>query len=255
MQIAVCGRGPAMVLLHGWAMHGDIFAPLVARLQNDFTLHIVDLPGHGRSADSPVALELDAVAGHLATNVPRAIWLGWSLGGLFALQAAQRFQESVRGLVMLCASARFVAADNWPQGMDASVFSGFARALADDYRGTIDRFLMLEAQGTANVREEVRLMRAQIFSHGEPSKDRLLEGLGLLQNSDLREGLPTMATPSLWLASRLDRLVTSQAMLACAGLTRAGRHVQSASGGHAPFLSHPDEIADNIKQFAESLPA
>ena len=55
MKILVRGSGPPLVMLHGWAMHGGIFAPLAARLERHFQLHLVDLPGHGRSGDSALA--------------------------------------------------------------------------------------------------------------------------------------------------------------------------------------------------------
>jgi pimeloyl-[acyl-carrier protein] methyl ester esterase len=255
MQIVVCGRGPALVMLHGWAMHGGIFAPLVERLQASYTLHIVDLPGHGRSADSPIALELDAVARHVAARAPRALWLGWSLGGLVALHAAQRMAESVRGLLMIGASARFVRADDWPQGMDDSVFKGFAAELARDYRATIDRFLMLEAQGSDHVREEIRLLRQQVFAFGQPSPEGLRAGLALLQESDLRADLPTLAMPSLWIAGRRDRLISPQAMQASAEQTPLGQYTQIKGGGHAPFLTHADEVAQAIHGFSQAVPA
>ena len=34
------GAGPDLVLIHGWAMHGGIFAPLVDRLAAHFCLHL-----------------------------------------------------------------------------------------------------------------------------------------------------------------------------------------------------------------------
>ena len=71
----VRGQGPALVLLHGWAMHSGLFAPLVAALEPEFELHLVDLPGHGRSRDAGVPLALDAAVEAVAARVPgRALW-------------------------------------------------------------------------------------------------------------------------------------------------------------------------------------
>ena len=70
---------------------------------------------------------------------------------------AQSRPAAVRGLVMLAASPRFVRADDWDAGMDPSVFRNFAHELGRDYRGTLDRFLMLEAQGSEKMRDELRL--------------------------------------------------------------------------------------------------
>ncbi|WP_460457297.1 pimeloyl-ACP methyl ester esterase BioH [Arenimonas alkanexedens] len=251
----VRGQGPDLVLLHGWAMHAGIFAPLVARLERDFTLHLLDLPGHGRSADTGLPLQLAAAAAAVAEVVPpRALWLGWSLGGLVALQQAATHPETLRGLVMLAASPRFVRGQDWAAGMDAAVFRSFASELGRDYRGTLDRFLMLEAQGSDHVREELKLLRAEVFAHGEPSADVLCEGLALLENSDLRAALPALAMPSLWIAGRRDRLVSPAAMQAAADAAPKGHFVQVASGGHAPFLTHADEVAEALVDFAADCP-
>lgn len=255
MRITQVGGGPPLVLLHGWAMHSGVFAPLVDRLRAHFTLHLVDLPGHGLNRDSVLVLELDSVARAVADATPPAPWLGWSLGGLVALHAAQSRPAAVRGLLMLCASPRFVRAPDWPQGMDPQVFESFARELARDYRGTIDRFLMLEAQGSDHVRTELRALRAQVFAVCEPSPERLLEGLAVLQGSDLRAGLPALAMPSLWIAGRRDRLVFPQAMEAAAAQAPRSRYLRIEHGGHAPFLSHADEVAEGVRAFCETLPA
>lgn len=249
----VRGQGPALVLLHGWAMHSGIFAPLVERLSADFSLHLVDLPGHGRSAAvRPLTLEHAAV--QVCEAVPaRALWLGWSLGGLVALHAAATRPDRVRGLAMVAASPRFVRADGWPEGMHASIFQDFAAALGKDYRGTLDRFLMLEAQGSDHVREELRLLRGEVFAHGEPAADVLCDGLRLLEDSDLRATLRSLAMPSLWLAGRRDRLVSPAAMQAAAAMAPASRFQQVQSGGHAPFLTHGDEVAQALRDFEAGL--
>lgn len=242
------GTGPALVMIHGWAMHSAIFAPLVERLEHEFTLHLVDLPGHGRSRDDHRALHLIDLADALTEQLPPALWLGWSLGGLVALQAAQRHPRQVRGLAMICASPRFVKTTDWPEGMAPAVFSGFARELERDYRGTLDRFLALEAQGSDHMREELRLLRDQVYAYGEPEARVLCEGLQLLEDSDLREALPMLSMPSLWLAGRRDRLVSPRAMQAAADRVRGARYVEISSGGHAPFLTHADEVVPALRE-------
>lgn len=255
LSIETLGTGPALVMLHGWAMHSGLFAPLSSLLAESFTLHLIDLPGHGHSRDSELPLQLEAIVDAIAGRVPRALWLGWSLGGLVALHAARSRPAAVRGLVMLCANPRFVKSDDWPQGMPAAVFEGFARDLASDYRGTLDRFLMLEAQGSDHMREELRLLRDQVFARGEPPKQSLCEGLGILQETDLRANLPGLSVPSLWIAGRRDRLVSPASMRAAADAAPNARFVEIAHGGHAPFLTHAPDVLRAIADFEQDCPA
>jgi pimeloyl-[acyl-carrier protein] methyl ester esterase len=255
MHIETRGEGPDLVLLHGWAMHGGVFAALAERLAPRFRLHLVDLPGHGRSLHSPVPLELAAIADNLARRLPRALWLGWSLGGLVALQLAQAHPERARGLLMLCAPPRFVRAPDWPQGMATEVFRDFAQGLAQDYRATIDRFLVLEAQGSDHGQSELALLRAQVFAQGEPAPAALAQGLALLRDTDLRAGLPGLSVPSLWLAGRRDKLVSAQAMEQAARLAPGAGYRRFERAGHAPFLSHGDEVAAQVLDFDAALRA
>lgn len=256
------GHGPAMLLLHGWAMHGGVFAPLVRALEARFEVITVDLPGHGGSRDSALPLALDTVAdallevldGPCAAGAPHApgpaLVVGWSLGGLVATALAARHPSRVRGLGLIAASPRFVQAPDWPAGMDPRVFEAFGDELGRDYRGTLDRFLMLEAQGSAHLRDELRYLRDAVFARGEPAPRALREGLHLLQTGDLRAQLPGLAMPSLWLAGRRDRLVSPEAMRAAAALAPRARFQQYAHAGHAPFLTEPDAVAEALTAFA-----
>src|SRR3546814_1101663 len=49
LYIEETGEGPPLVLLHGWAMHGGVFALLVERLRERYRLYVVDLPGDRKS--------------------------------------------------------------------------------------------------------------------------------------------------------------------------------------------------------------
>ena len=81
LHVDVVGKGPPLVLLHGWAMHGGIFAPLVERLRDRCTLHVVDLPGHGNSRDCDVPLQLQSCVDAIASMVPAAPWCGTGTEG------------------------------------------------------------------------------------------------------------------------------------------------------------------------------
>ena len=249
LRVDIVGNGPPLVLLHGWAMHGGIFAPLLDALRDTHTLHIVDLPGHGHNRDCGVPLTLSNCADAVLGAVPDAPWCGWSLGGLIALHAASTQPQRIPALAMLCATPKFVVADDWPQGMPRQVFSGFADGLRDDWRGTIDRFIALEAFGSDQMREELRMLRDAVLAHGEPSPRVLAEGLQVLETGDLREGLPALAMPSLWISGRRDRLVNPAAMQAAAALAPDARYLQIEHAGHAPFLTHADAVADAMLGF------
>lgn len=243
LHVERSGHGPDLVLLHGWAMHGGVFAPLVERLRDRCTLHVVDLPGHGRSRDSEVPLRLDACAAAIATEVPDgATWCGWSLGGLVALHAAQH-ATPMHALAMLCATPCFVRKDDWRWGMSPEIFRDFAEGLRSDWRGTLDRFLALEAFGSDHAREELRQLRDELFARGEPATSVLADGLELLETSDLRPGLPALSLPNLWIGGRRDRLVDPRAMQAAADVTPGAAIEVVDHAGHAPFLTHADAVA------------
>lgn len=249
LRVEVVGSGPPLVLLHGWAMHGGIFASLVDALRAQRTLHVVDLPGHGHNRDCGIPLAPAACARAVLDVVPDAPWCGWSLGGLVALQAAATQPARIPALAMLCATPKFVVADDWPHGMPASVFHGFADGLRLDWRATIDRFIALEAFGSDHMREELRMLRDAVLAHGEPSPRVLAEGLQVLESADLRPALPSLRMPSLWIGGRRDRLVDPRAMQAAAERAPDARFVEVPHAGHAPFLTHADAVAHALRDF------
>ena len=253
MFIEVRGAGPPLVLIHGWGMHAGVFDGLAESLSRQRTLYLVDLPGHGRSRDANTSLTLGACVDAIAARTPPAPWLGWSLGGLFALHAVSCIPEHATALIMLCALPRFVRTDDWPYGMSAEVFQQFGSDLANDYRATLGRFLALETLGSEHAAAELRMLRAQVFAHGEPSQRALIEGLQLLERSDLRDVLPQLRVSSLWIAGRRDRLSDWRAMQAAVTQAPASRFLRIEGASHAPFLTHVDEVADAILDFLDDV--
>ncbi len=252
MHIETLGDGPDLVLIHGWALHGGVFGPLAERLSTRYRLHLVDLPGHGHSRDSDVPLQLAMVASAVAARTPPAVWLGWSLGGLFALRAAASL-PTVRGLVMVAATPRFVRGPDWTHAVDPAVFAQFARDLEQDYDGTLERFIALDTLGSEHGRAELKSLRTLLHARGRPQPEALQAGLELLESSDLRRSLPGLTVPSLWLGGRRDRLVDPRGMAAAAALAPGARFLEVAGAGHAPFLGHVDVVAAELAAFVDNI--
>jgi pimeloyl-[acyl-carrier protein] methyl ester esterase len=248
----ISGNGPDLILLHGWAMHGGIFAPVMPGLRRHFRVHCIDLPGHGHSIGSALPLDYAAFWQYLLPRLDRpAYFMGWSLGGLFALHGAIHHPHACLGLVMHNASPCFVQRPHWPQGMPAQVFRQFADDLHGDYERTLQRFFMLEAQGSERLRADLRLLQNTAFEFGRPQPRTLIEGLQLLESTDMHAQLPQLRMPSLWLAGRRDRLVNPLAMQQASALAKGDYHCDE-HGGHAPFLTSPESTVRALAAFTEA---
>ena len=245
------GSGPALVLIHGWGLHGGIWAALVEALRDRWRVISVDLPGHGRSAPLDGPYTLDAISSAVAAAVPdEAAWLGWSLGGRVALAAAARGQAITR-LLLVGTTPRFIRGDDWPHAMPAAELQQFADALRDDWEGTLQRFLALQARGSQKARDELRALREGLFAHGAPQPQALAGGLDILRSADLRALLPAITQPALVVHGSRDTLAPPAAAEYLATTLPHGRLALIEGAGHAPFLSHPEAFLAALRGFLD----
>ena len=254
VHIDSTGAGPPLVLLHGFAMHGGLFAPLLPALAKRHRVHVVDLPGHGWSAPLPhcdlpaLAATIDRATADIDTPLTL---LGWSLGGHVALQWALARPERVRRLILVASTPCFVARDGWPHAMSAAALVRFGDELRVAYRLTLQRFLSLQVQGSAEGRRTLALLRERLFERGDPSCEVLEEMLALLREADLRPMLARIATPALVVGGEHDALVPIAATRSLAAALPHATHHAIAGAAHAPFLSHPAPFLEAVNAFAD----
>ena len=250
------GQGREIVLVHGWGLHGGVWRGLRDQLATRWRTVVLDLPGHGHSRWdasldrlSPQTL-LDTMAETIARlTSDRAIWIGWSLGGMLALSAALRFPHAVERLVLINTTPKFVQGPDWTCAVAPEMLDQFAAELADDYEATLNRFLGLQFGPSAAERAALRRVRADLFSNGAPDPAGLRAGLQILRHVDLRPLLPRLRLPTLVLHGGRDRLVPRPAAEYMASHVPQAHLETIAAAGHAPFLSHPEAVMRQLETF------
>lgn len=244
-----------LVMLHGWGLNQRVFDPLAARLAGRFEVLCLDLPGHGQSAAaaSLLAAGIDALAAHIAARLPpRAHVVGWSLGGMAALALASAQPPRVATLTLIATTPRFVAAPDWPHGLAPDVLAGFAARLREDPRRTVQEFLELQVRGSAHGANTLHALRAAIEAHGGATPAALAGGLELLRDTDLRDRLARIGTPTLVIGGQYDRVTPPGAGRALAEALVGGSYREIARAGHAPFLSHAELVAQWIEEHVDA---
>ncbi len=237
-----------LVLLHGWGLNSQVWSNIVPRLAPHFRLHLVDLPGYGRSQGFG-ALTLEQMAETVAERAPEhAWWLGWSLGGLVASQAALTRPHQVDGLVTVASSPRFSATGRWP-GITPEILADFQRQLSEDYHRTVERFLALQTLGTETARQDARRLKQVVLEQPLPSVDVLTGGLDILRTSDLRQSMAALDKPFLRLYGHLDGLVPRKVAASLDSLWPQSRSYLFAKAAHAPFISHPELFCQRLVEF------
>ncbi len=244
------GQGPNIVLLHGWGLSGNVWEGVIDKLMQFSRVSIVDLPGYGRSQTLNKPYNLHNLAAEVRQHIaPQSIVLGWSLGGMIAVQMALDFPEYVNKLILVASSPQYFKSQDWPYAVSREILEGFASELLADYQATILHFLAIQALGSEHAQDEIRLLKRRVFRDGLPNHAALKAGLDILLKTNLRRQLEKISCPSLIINGQNDRLVPLKSGEIVTGLIQNSQFEPVKNASHAPFISHPDVFVKLLKEF------
>jgi 2-succinyl-6-hydroxy-2,4-cyclohexadiene-1-carboxylate synthase len=256
LHVARRGRGPALMLLHGYTGRGSDLDGLASAFTAGFEVLSPDLPGHGASAarvlesgyDFDACLD-DLVATLDSTGHRRAHWLGYSMGARLALGCAVRHPERVASLVLVggragieddderatrCRADVALAERIETGGLEAFVDQWLAQPLFDTQRRLGEDFLA--AQRRARLDNDARALAAA------------LRALGPAAQPPLHEALADVRVPVLLVAGALDQKFLELAHALAKRLPQAEvREIPNA--GHAVHLEQPEALERTVREF------
>lgn len=263
LQFETSGKGAPLLLLHGWGMHGGMWGEAVLKLAQHFTVHCLDLPGHGASGNiTPYPTRgqcnldtlVSSLSEHARQHFPGKMLTvcGWSLGGQIALRWAELMPQQVQRLILVTSTPCFVQRADWLCAMPSATFQTFEQDLQTSPERTLKRFISLQVRGSEQERGCLVHLRSSLLNREQPDHSALRDGLAILRETDLRASLPYIKQPVLVLAGEYDELIPAPAS---EYLAMHLPHVEMAvikGASHVPFLSHTDTFLMNLMSFMDN---
>ena len=260
------GDGSPVVLLHGLAANSLSFLPTFDALSDRHEVHVLDLPGFGRS-DKPLPTGRRYHPAWMAEQVRRYLVehrlgpvhvVGNSMGGRVALELGLRHPEVVRSVTGLSPAVAFdgfqplrpliaLTRTQWlglaPLPLRTHHLERFVGEMFHD-PGSVPRQNITAAASDAtdmlrDRRYRMAVMAAARHLGAEPARGR----------RSFWNRLEGLVPPSLWLFGEQDRIVPVRyAERVAAALPHAQVEVWRALG-HVPQFERPDETHELLGRF------
>lgn len=238
----VHGRGPAILLTHGYSATSQMWAGQVEALSKDHTLITWDMRGHGRSdsPDDPALYSEPATVADMAAlldaiGTETAIVGGLSLGGYMSLAFNRVHPERVEALLII---------DTGPGYKNDEARAGWNKnALRTAERYETDGLKPLEA-GSAERRH----------ARHSSAKGLALAARGMLTQRDagVINSLPDIEVPSIVVVGSEDTPFLAASDYMAAKIPGAKKAVIEGAG-HAANIDRPEPFNAAILEFLAGL--
>ncbi len=238
-----CGRGPRVVLVHGFTQTATSWRPIAdALVALGVEVVLVDLPGHGGSA--AVSADLPGTADLLAATCGTATYVGYSLGGRVCLHLAVQHPRLVTGLALIGATPGLVTTEEQVARRSADETLA-ERIAAIGVEAFLDEWTSLPLFGSLDPAADDLAARRANTSAGLADS---LRRCGTGTQRPLWGELASLSMPVLAMAGSRDSkfLAIAQQMAAAAP---HGRFRAIVDADHAAHLQQPTAVLVELVDF------
>lgn len=255
------GRGPAMMLLHGFTGSARSMAGVARAFEDAYEVIAPDLPGHGRSAAAGRRAGYgfddcidDLVATLLDSGHQRAHWIGYSMGARLALGCAVRHPQRVASLVLVAPRAGIEDAAEREMRRRADeetalgIETGGLEAFVDEWMAQ-PIFATQGRLGTQFLAQQ----RAERLANDAAGLAAGLRILGPGAQPSFFGELPRITAPALLVAGQLDHKFVAAARDLVGRMPQA-EVCEVADAGHAVHLEQPAAFVRAVQDFLRNVP-
>jgi len=244
-----------VLVISGWARPAQSLSSLATHLRNlnrsvdvsVVAVHDLSPGGHAPGPLSPYAAGLRERCRALQSP---CVLVGWSMGGMVALETAAAADPPVAALVLLSSTPRFCAAPDFSAGTPLSTLRAFIHQLKEHPGPTLAAFL---ERVTSPHRESPERLHQLVNESLTFPVEGLVEGLTYLQRADLRPAAVRLSTPALCVHGSDDAVIPCQASLWLEDRLPRCRAGLIPNIGHDAPTRCPNRIAAVIHEFLGRL--
>jgi malonyl-CoA O-methyltransferase len=232
---------PSLIMVCGWGHPASDLEPLAGGLAEHFDISVL-------SVHEMAPAYSEKLAGILEQKQGPVYLLGWSMGGMVALETAARCPKQVAGLILVGATAKFCSDEDYPQGIPAQNLRAMTSALRKHPSPVLSQF-MIEAHAPDTL--DPQSLSAAVSRATALGIDNLVRDLGYLQSADLRKLARNLDVPALVLHGHEDRIVpypSGQWLLD--NLPRVRGVILKGISHNLPLV-HTGLVTDEVLNFAQ----
>jgi pimeloyl-[acyl-carrier protein] methyl ester esterase len=220
----------SLFLIHGWATNATIWPEWLAT-GNAYCYQSPQYPNYSQLVASFIAY-------YNQQGQPLTV-VGWSLGGMLALQLAVEHPEKINNLILLSSTPRFTLCDHYTAGLAPSVVRNLARKLAKNkWQTQLDFFQLMF---TGNEHSSWKTFTSHLAPLLENiSTPTLQSGLQYLLETDLRSLLPSIQIPCHILHGTEDIICPVGAGQYLASMLPNSIITLVPGAGHVPFYTQSE---------------
>ncbi|WP_320201646.1 alpha/beta fold hydrolase [Agrobacterium sp. rho-13.3] len=260
LHVRIGGKGPAVLLIHGYGDTGDMWAPLATELMADHTVIAPDLRGMGLSEITTDGFtkknQAEDLAGVLdALKVRQADVVGHDIGNMVAFAFAQAHPDRTTRLVMMDAPVPGVGP--WDEILKSPLLWHFRfggpdmeRLVAGRERIYLDRFWNEFAATKTGFPEAMRVHYAKLYERPGRMHAGFLQFAAFDQDViDNRAFVARGPLPMPVLAIGGERSLGSTMALIMRSASNNVREVVIANSGHWLMEEQPKTTVAEIRTF------
>ena len=243
------GNGPVLILLHGFLESLEIWDNFASTLSRDFTVVRIDLPGHGKSDTVAAVHTMELMAESVKTvidhlDINSCVVAGHSMGGYASLAFAEKYPDSIKGLVLFHSQAS-------PDSAEARENRNRTINIVKKNRSGFIRQFIPELFDPRNVAQYTAHIDNLISIASEVNNESIIAALeGMKERKGWLDLLLHTDKPILFIIGKQDSRIPYQQVMEQACIPAHSEVLLLDIVGHMGFIEASSKTLTTIRHFA-----